>query len=221
MMRLLGFFRGLLFTTWPCHQGNQALREIKIWHNLFRNGGHKLHWGQQYSLKRNFWTPGHPDCLEEGLYFRGRGPRLTSSWTAWSERWKPWPWWRRCRCRALPARGPSPLCFRCPVRGAHILNSKSLYSFAFEIIFIINRNFDIIPICLADPVELDGLHSAGDEEGGADHHESKLLEMGIVCDFHREVPDRQTSTGRRSTLSPIFCCNKFGEFPRLVGRYCS
>ena len=125
MMRLLGFFRGLLFTTWPCHQGNQALREIKIWHNLFRNGGHKLHWGQQYSLKRNFWTPGHPDCLEEGLYFRGRGPRLTSSWTAWSERWKPWPWWRRCRCRALPARGPSPLCFRCPVRGAHILNSKS------------------------------------------------------------------------------------------------
>ena len=28
-------------------------------------------------------------------------------------------------------------------------------------------------------------------------------------------------TGWPDTLSPIFCCNQFGEFPRLVGRYCT
>ena len=89
-----------------------------------------------------------------------------------------------------PSARPIASVFSLPCQRCSYFKFKELHSFDFEIIFIINRNFDIIPICLADPVELDGLHSAGDEEGGADHHESKLLEMGIICDFHREVPDR-------------------------------
>ena len=43
------------------------------------------------------------------------------------------------------------------------------------------------PLSLADLVELESLHSAGDEEGGADHHVSEFLQMRTEVFFLSQI----------------------------------
>ena len=63
-----------------------------------------------------------------------------------------------------------------------------------------------------------GIPDVENEDDGNNFETGGDLVVQLKTLLHSRLPEcsPQSTTGRRSTLSPIFCCNQFGEFPLPV-----